>query len=86
MIYTLNIIIFSFLLGLIICLLICANRIDKLKERVETLESDLDKLENICTSFITENDLDDFCESLYINIQGVGDKIKRGIQDEIDSK
>lgn len=86
MIYTLNIIIFSFIFGLIICLLIYANKVDKLKERVDSLEKELDKLEDICTSFITEDDLDDFCESLYENIQGVGDKIKDGIQNEINSK
>ena len=86
MTYALNIIIFSVILGLIICLLIFANIVNKLKERVDSLEKDLDKLEDICTSFITEDDLDDFCESLYYNIQGVGNKIKEGIQDEINSK
>lgn len=85
MTYALNIIIFSVLLGFIICLLIYANIVDKLKKRVESLESDLNKLEDICTSFITEDDLDDFCESLYENIQGVNDKIKDRIQDEINS-
>lgn len=83
MIYGLNIFI---ILGLGICLLINAVRINKLKKRVNSLEKDLSKLENICTSFITEDDLDDFCETLYENIQGVGDKIKDGIQDEINSK
>ena len=79
------IIIFSLIVGLIVCLLISVNRNNKLKERVEILENDLDKLEDICTSFITQDDLDDFCESLYENIQGVGERIQKGIEDEINS-
>ena len=79
------IIIFSLIVGLIICLLISINRNNKLKERVEILENDLDKLEDICTSFITQDDLDDFCESLYENIQGVSERIQKGIEDEINS-
>ena len=86
MIYGLNIIIFIVLLGLIICLLITASIINKLKKRVDSLENDLDKLENICTSFITQDDLDDFCETLYENIQGVGERIQEGVKNEIDSK
>jgi len=88
MIYGLNIIIFFFILGLGIgiCLLICETKINKLKKRVEILENDLNKLEDICTSFITEDDLNDFCESLYENIQGVGERINEEIKNEINSK
>ena len=50
-----------------------------------SLEKDLNKLENICTSFITEDDLDDFCENLYENIQGVGERIQEGVKNEINS-
>ena len=86
MIYGLSIIIFIVLLGLIICLLITASIINKLEKRVNILESDLDKLEDICTSFITQDDLDDFCESLYDNIQNVSEKFQDTLEDEINSK
>ncbi|WP_287385593.1 hypothetical protein [Lachnospira sp.] len=57
-----------------------------LNRRVSFNEKDIERLETLATEYITQDDLDDFCESLYTNIQGVGERVKKQVKDEISSK
>lgn len=55
-------------------------------KKIEDLEKDIEELQNLCTLYITQDDLDDFCESLYDNIQNVSEKFQDTLEDEISSK
>ena len=56
------------------------------EKKIKDLEKDIEELQNLCTLYITQDDLDDFCESLYDNIQNVSEKFQDNLEDEINSK
>ena len=62
------------------------NTFNDQEKKIKDLEKDIEELQNLYTLCITQDDLDDFCESLYDNIQGVGERIQQSVENEIDSK
>lgn len=61
------------------------NTFNDLEKKIKDLEKDIEELQNLCTLYITQSDLDDFCESLYDNIQGVSERIQEGVKNEVNS-
>lgn len=61
------------------------NTFNDLEKKIKDLENDIEELQNLCTLYITQSDLDDFCESLYDNIQGVSERIQEGVKNEVNS-
>lgn len=55
-------------------------------KRISFNEKDIARLETLVAESLTQDDLDDFCESLYTSIQSVGKKVKKQIKDEINPK